>query len=101
MTLRDSSPPQGGFHRRRTDQLPLLVEAREIIAAFHDMIRRKSQPNLDPWLDRARASLVASFANGLIKDKAALGAAIDLPWSNGQIYGRGKPDLLQARMLHP
>jgi transposase len=95
------------------DQVPLLVEAREIIAAFHAMIRRKSQPNLDLWLDRARASLVASFANGVIKDKAAVDAAIDLPWSNGQtegqitklklvkrqMYGRGKLDLLQARML--
>ena len=95
------------------DQVPLLVEARQIIAAFHDMIRRKSQPNLDAWLDQARASLVASFANGVIKDKAAVDAAIDLPWSNGQIegqitklklvkrqmYGRRKLDLLQARML--
>jgi transposase len=95
------------------DQVPLLVEAREVIAAFHAMIRRRSQPNLDPWLDRARASLVASFANGIIKDKAAVDAAIDLPWSNGQtegqitklklvkrqMYGRGKLDLLQARML--
>ena len=77
------------------------------------MIRRKSQPNLDAWLDQARASLVASFANGIIKDKAAVNAAIVLPWSNGQtegqitrlkllkrqMYGRGKLDLLQARML--
>jgi transposase len=94
------------------DQVPPLVEAREIIAAFHDMIRR-SQPNLDPWLDRARASLVASFANGIITDKAAVGAAIELSWSNGQtegqitklklvkrqMYARGKLDLLPARML--
>jgi transposase len=93
--------------------VPPLVEAREIIAAFHDMIRRRSEPNLDPWLDRARASLVASFANGIIKDKAAVSAAIELSWSNGQtegqitklklmkrqMYGRGKLDLLQARML--
>jgi transposase len=77
------------------------------------MVRRKSQPDLDPWLDRARASLVASFANGVVKDKAAVEAAIDLPWSHGQtegqitklklvkrqMYGRGKLDLLQARML--
>lgn len=77
------------------------------------MIRRKSQPNLDLWLDRARTSIVASFANGVIKDKAAVDAAIDSPWSNGQtegqitklklvkrqMYGRGKLDLLQARML--
>jgi transposase len=90
------------------------VEARDIIAAFHAMIQRKSQqPNLDAWLDQARASLVASFANGITKDKAAVDAAIDLPWSNGQtegqitklklvkrqMYGRGKLDLLQARML--
>jgi len=91
------------------DQVPLLVEAREIIAAFHAMVRRKSQPHLDPWLDRARASLVASFANGVIRDKAAVEAAIDLPWSNGQtegqitklklvkrqMYSRGKLDLLR------
>jgi transposase len=89
------------------------VEVREIIAAFHAMIRRKSQPNLDPWIDRARPSLVASFANGIIKDKTAVDAAINLPWSNGQtegqitklkpvkrqMYGRGKLDLLQALML--
>jgi transposase len=95
------------------DQIPLLVEAREIIAVFHAMVRRTSQPDLDPWLDRAGASLVASFANGVVKDKAAVEAAIDLPWSNGQtegqitklklvkrqMYGRGKLDLLQARML--
>ena len=95
------------------DRLPLLVEARETIAAFHAMIRRKSQADLDPWIERARASLVASFATGVIKDKAAVSAAITLRWSNGQteghitklklvkrqMYGRGKLDLLQARLL--
>jgi hypothetical protein len=44
------------------DQVPLLVDAREIIAAFHAMIRRKSDPNLDAWLDQARASLVTHQA---------------------------------------
>ena len=77
------------------------------------MIRRKSQADLDPWIERARASPVASFANGVIKDKAAVSAAITSPWSNGQtegqitklklvkrqMYGRGKLDLLQARLL--
>ena len=95
------------------DRLPLLVEAREIIAAFHAMIRTKSQADLDPWIEGARASLVASFTTGIIKDKAAVSAAIASRWSNGQIegqitklklvkrqmYGRGKLDLLQARLL--
>jgi len=68
---------------------------------------------LTSWIDRARKSLVASFANGVGKDEAAVRAAIILPWSNGQtegqitklklvkrqMYGRAKIDLLQARLI--
>ena len=93
--------------------VPLLVEAREIIAAFHAMLRRKAERELDAWIDRAKGSLVASFANGVIKDKAAVRAAISSSWSNGQtegqitklklvkrqMYGRAKLDLLEARLL--
>ncbi len=93
--------------------VPLLVEAREIITAFHTMIRKKSQEGLDPWIERACKSLVASFANGVTKDKAAINAAITTSWSNGQtegqitklklvkrqMYGRAKLDLLQARLI--
>lgn len=93
--------------------VPLLVEAREIIAAFHAMIRKKSHAGLDPWLERATGSLVASFANGVTKDKSAVSAAITSAWSNGQtegqitklklvkrqMYGRAKLDLLQARLI--
>jgi transposase len=91
------------------------VNAREIIAAFHAMIRRKAATELAPWIDRARTSLVASFANGVSKDQAAVraAAAIALHWSNGQtegqitklklvkrqMYGRAKIDLLQARLI--
>ncbi len=77
------------------------------------MIRKKSLADLEPWLKRAQSSLVASFANGVIKDQAAVSAAITSPWSNGQtegqitklklvkrqMYGRGKLDLLQARVI--
>ncbi|MGY4376220.1 transposase [Bradyrhizobium sp. i1.3.6] len=93
--------------------VPSLVEAREIIAEFHLMIRRRAEAGLTPWIDRARASLVTSFASGVTKDEAAVRAAITSPWSNGQtegqitrlklvrrqMYGRGKIDLLQARLI--
>ena len=93
--------------------VPQLVEARSIIADFRAMIRKKALANLEPWLARARPSLVASFANGVMKDHAAVSAAITSPWSNGQtegqitklklvkrqMYGRGKIDLLQARVI--
>jgi transposase len=93
--------------------VPRLVDAREIIAKFHAMIRGKVAAELAPWIAQARESLVASFGNGVEKDQAAVRAAIVLPWSNGQtegqitrlklvkrqMYGRGKIDLLQARLI--
>jgi transposase len=92
---------------------PLLVEAREIVAAFQAMVRTRCLAALDTWLERAGSSLVASFASGVRKDRAAVAAAITSPWSNGQtegqitklklvkrqMYGRGKLDLLQARVI--
>ena len=91
----------------------VLVEAREIILEFQGIIRRKALADLDAWIGRARLSLVAAFANGVSKDRAAIEAAIALPWSNGQtvgqicklklvkrqMYGRGNLDLLQARVM--
>jgi transposase len=93
--------------------VPTLVEARDLIAEFHVMIRRKAEEGLTPWIERARISLVASFASGVVRDEAAVRAAITSPWSNGQtegqitrlklvrrqMYGRGNIDLLQARLI--
>ena len=90
-----------------------LAEARDILAEFQGIIRRKALPELDDWLDRAAHSLIGAFANGIIKDRDAVQAAITLAWSNGQtegqicklklvkrqMYGRGKLDLLQARVI--
>ena len=93
--------------------VPLLIEARELIAGFQGMIRKRAVAELDAWIARARSSLVASFATGVLKDEAAVTAALTLAWSNGQtegqitklklvkrqMYGRGKIDMLQARMI--
>ena len=93
--------------------LPVLAEAREIIAAFQAMIRKKSLADLESWLERARSGLVASFANGVAKDRKAVSAATTSSWSNGQtegqitklklvkrqMYGRGRIELLQARVI--
>ena len=93
--------------------VPALVEAREVVAAFQAMVRSMTPTKLATWIERAGASLVASFARGVVKDEAAVRAALTLPWSNGQtegqitklklvkqqMYGRGKVDLLQARFI--
>jgi transposase len=92
---------------------PALVEARDLVDAFHDMLRRKAVAAFTPWIEHAKESLIASFANGVIRDEVAVRAAIASPWSNGQtegqvtklklvkrqMYGRAKIDLLQARLI--
>jgi hypothetical protein len=41
-----------------------------VIAAFHAMIRKKAEAKLDTWIEWAKAGLVASFANSVVKDRA-------------------------------
>lgn len=91
---------------------PDVVEARTLVERFHTMIRTRSA-GLDGWIADAAPSLIASFANGIRKDQAAVAAAIQEHWSNGQVegqitklklvkrqmYGRAKLDLLEARLL--
>ena len=93
--------------------VPSLVEARDTITEFQAMVPNKTDVGLAIWSERARKSLVASFASGVAKDEPAVRAAITLPWSNGhtegqitklklvkrQMYGRAKIDLLQARLI--
>ena len=93
--------------------VPVLVEARCLIDRFHSMVRKKIEADLDPWIVDASTSVIASFASGITRDRAAVRAAITEPWSNGQtegqitklklvkrqMYGRGKLDLLQARLI--
>lgn len=95
------------------DGVPALVEARQVVGAFQTMVRAMAPDKLERWLTRAGIGLVASFARGVGQDRAAVLAAITLPWSNGQtegqitklklvkrqMYGRGKIDLLQARLI--
>ena len=68
--------------------VPQLVEARRIIAAFQANIRKKALTDFELWLARARPSLVASFANGVIKDQAAVSPAITSSWPNGSTEGQ-------------
>ncbi len=68
--------------------VPALIEARNLIDRFQRMIRRKAKAELDLWIADARHSLFAPFANGILKDKAAVSAAITEPWSNGQVEGQ-------------
>lgn len=69
--------------------VPMLVEARSLIDSFHSMIRKKIADDLEPWITCASKRLVASFASGILRDRAAVRAA------NCQ-YAQGDSDPLSS-----
>ena len=61
-----------------------LAEARTLVDRFQSIVQPKAEADLDPWLQDAGSSLIASFARGITKDLAAVRAAVTKPWSNGE-----------------
>jgi transposase len=108
---------QNLVHRLRTVH-PLVEEAVALTQAFATMVRQQQPEQLEPWLWRVANSEVAAlrrFAAGIQRDKAAVLAALQEPWSQGQVegqitrlklikrtmYGRANFDLLRLRVLNP
>jgi len=92
---------------------PALARVRDLARRFSAMIRTHDAEAFHTWLADAVDSELASFTCGLRQDEAAVRAALDQPWSSGQVegqitrlklvkrqgYGRAKLDLLRARLL--
>lgn len=96
---------------------PEVKRAQQLALSFVEVIKERRADGLREWLISAQRSEVAefiTFANGLTADLQAVKAALEYEWSNGQVegqvhrlklikrqmYGRGKPDLLRARVLY-
>ena len=96
---------------------PAIKEAQELALEFTRMVRQRSAEMLPAWLRAVAKSKLkefVSFAHGLSEDYEAVKNALYYKWSNGQLegqvnrlklnkrqmYGRGKFDLLRARVLH-
>ncbi len=97
---------------------PEIAAARKLAVQFVEMVRNRQADALDPWMAEATASAtpkdLQGFARGLQADLAAVRAALELPWSNGQteghihrlkalkrqMYGRASFDLLRIRILN-
>lgn len=95
---------------------PKVGRAQELALSFARLVKERDVDELSGWLIDAHGSEVAefvTFANGLTADLQAVRAALEYEWSNGQtegqvhrlklvkrqMYGRGKLDLLRARVL--
>ena len=69
----------------RSPELDGLISlARE----FRSMVRCKQADRLDGWLAAAKGAALAGFAGGLVRDLAAVQAALSLPWSTGPVEGQ-------------
>lgn len=98
------------------EQSPLIQQAQTLVNAFFRLVRQRDVAALDPWLKAAEQSGIpelVSFVQGIRRDAAAVEAALQFEWSQGQtegsvnklkfvkrsMYGRGKFDLLRQRLL--
>ena len=98
--------------------VPELLSARELAQDFRRLLMQHQPNQFDGWLARASQSMLTEFqgfAQGLIRDKDAVVAAIATTFSNGQteghvnrlktikrqMFGRGKLDLLRKRIMRP
>jgi transposase len=93
-----------------------LATGYALLQRFRRLVATRDLPALAPWLADAQASGLASFisfARGVEADRAAVDAALTLPWSTGPVeghvhrvkllkrrgYGRAKLDLLRRLVL--
>jgi transposase len=112
--LTDDEKPVVELLRRLSPEVGL---AQELALSFVVLVKERDADGLRGWLIEAGRSGVAefvTFANGITADLRAVRGALEYEWSNGQVegqvhrlmlvkrqmYGRGKLDLLRARVLY-
>ena len=97
-------------------ECPDVIPLRKVALDFRTALQGDNSQELHHWIETARQSEfgpIVRFAYGLKKDIAAVAAAVDTEWSNGQtegqinrlktikrqMYGRAGFPLLRARVL--
>lgn len=91
--------------------------AYELVQELAAMVRREQPENFIVWFEKARQcgiGTISRMAYNLFRDKEAVMAAMNEPWSNGQVegqitklklikrqmYGRAGFNLLRQRLLY-
>ena len=97
-------------------QCPEVFDLRQLALSFREALMADQSTQLRRWIEKAKRcefGAVVRFAYGLQKHISAVAAAVDMPWSNGQVegqinrlkmvkrqmYGRAGFELLRARVL--
>jgi transposase len=110
------SAEQQQLFERIVIQCPEVFDLRRIALSFREALKADDSTQIRQWVNHAKRcefGPVVRFAYGLQKDIAAVAAAVDTPWSTGQVegqinrlktikrqmYGRAGFELLRARVL--
>jgi len=101
-----------------SEACPDIKIAADLTSRFAKMVRERNRSDFESWICEAIEPNVPkpirSFAANLMKDQAAVEAALEHPWSNGQLegqinrlkmlkrqmYGRASLKLLECRVLN-
>jgi transposase len=101
---------------RITIQCPEIFDLRRMALSFRSALEAETSAQLRQWIQatkRCEFGALVRFAYGLQKDISAVAAAVEMPWSTGQVegqinrlktikrqmYGRAGFELLRARVL--
>jgi transposase len=107
---------QSQLFERIMAQCPAACDLRLLALSFREALLSNESAKMRQWVNQAKHcefGPVVRFAYGLQKDISAVTAAVDTPWSTGQVegqinrlkmikrqmYGRAGFDLLRARVL--
>ena len=110
------TPEQQVLFDRLVKCCPDLLPIRKIALAFRDVFANSDSAALLSWIQdtkKCRFGPLVRFAYGMQKDITAVTAAVETPWSNGQVegqinrlkaikrqmYGRAGFNYLRARVL--
>lgn len=83
-------PEQRRYLEHLGRSCPEVLVAQQFVVAFLQLVRTRESEALEPWIEQARASglrELVEFAKGLVRDYAAVKAALRHKWSNGMTEG--------------
>lgn len=117
MKAKELEPQQQEYVSELLAHSPAINAGLKLVKDFQALLGGKKEQEFDHWREAVKQSELKelqSFSDGLLKDEAAVRAAMTYEWSNGQVegsvnrlkmikremFGRAGFDLLRSRVLH-
>jgi len=99
------SDDQRALHDQLTGACPQMTVLADQIRTFAELLvpHEDNSGKLTVWINRTRAAdlpFLHSFANGLERDRAAVEAALTLPWHNGRTEGANTKIKFLKRLMY-